>query len=147
MARTQATPYVGVDAAFEITPVVGGVATGSPITLKNSEWEISPTNAVAEGPNTTDGMVRAPGLNDYSGSVKGSTDVTSASTPIEVNVMPGSIFFFKAYRSKTATTFFSGYLIVGKDLKIGTGTGTLENWSFSFMKCYGPLTLPNGATW
>ena len=137
-----AKPYVGVDAVFTLTPVGGG----STVTLKNSDWEIHPMNAIAEAPNTTDGMVRAPGLNDWKGKVKGHTDVTTTSTSIEAQVMPGQIWQFKAYRSYGASTYFSGTLIVGEDLNITTGTGSNEDWDFSFAKAYGALTLPNGTT-
>jgi hypothetical protein len=142
MARSQATPYVGVDAAFVLTPIGGG----SDVTLWNSDWEIDPDGNVAEAPNTTDGMVRAPGLFDYKGSVKGKTNVASTSVSIETLAMSNQIWAFKAYRSKTATTFFAGIIIILTGPKISTGTGTTEEWELSFAKAYGPLTLPNGTT-
>jgi hypothetical protein len=145
--RSTAIPYVGVDAKFTITLLDStGTPTGSPINLKNSDWEITPSNAIAEAPNTTDGMLRAPGLNDYKVTAKGSTDTKTTSTSIEAEVMPGMIVAFNAYRSATASTSFSGFIIIGADLKISTGTGTVENWDLSGAKAFGPLTLPNGST-
>ena len=137
-----AKPYVGTDSQFTLMPVGGG----SEATLWNSDWDITPSNAVAMGSNTTDGIVRSAGLNDFKGTVKGKTNVTSTSTSVEAIVMPGQIWQFKCYRSKTASTYFTGFLIVGDDLKITAGTGDQESWEFSFQKAYGVLTLPNGTT-
>jgi hypothetical protein len=145
MSRTIATPIVGVDAQFTMQAVNNlGVLIGSPIVLWNSDWEITPSNAIAEAPNTTDGMVRAAGLNDWKGKVSGKTNVNTLATPVEGNVMPGFIFFFTGYRSKGSNLFWTGYLIVGENLSIKAGTGTTEEWSFDFAKAYGFLTLPNG---
>jgi hypothetical protein len=151
MSRSQATPIQGVDAQFTLTEVIAGVPTGAPIVLWNSDWDITPSNKIAEAPNTTDGMIRAPGLNDYKGTVKGSTNTTVAgvvsnANAIESNAMPGQIFAFTGYRSKGSSTSWSGFIIMGDDLKITTGVGSLENWEFSFAKAYGYLTLPNGNT-
>ena len=139
--RTQAKPYVGVDAVVELTPILGGAT----ITLKNSKYKLSPSNKIAEAPNTTDGMVRSPGLSDYSGTIEGHTDVTNANTPVEVSCVPGVIYDFKLYRSKTANTYWAGTLIIGEDLDITTGVDQTEDWTFSFAKAYGNLTSPGGA--
>ncbi len=136
-----ATPILGKDAVFTLTPVGGG----SEIVLKNSDWEITPDPNIAEAPNTSDGMLRCPGLFDYKGKVNGSTDATSTTTAVESQAKAGSIYVFKGYRSKAATTFFTGTLILGP-LSIKTGTGTVENWSFDFLKQSGLLTYPDGST-
>lgn len=140
MSRTQAVPYVGVDAIVKLTLQPGGAE----FTLKNSDWELTLKNMIKEAPNTTDGMLRAPGLADYSGKVSGHTDVALPANAIEANVVPGSIFGFKLYRSNGASTYFAGNLIVGEDLSIKTGVDSTEDWDFSFAKCYGPLIFPGG---
>jgi hypothetical protein len=135
-----AKPIVGVDAVVELTPPGGG----GTITLKNSKYKITPKNAIKEAPNTTDGMLRAPGLNDYTGSFEGHTDATSGATGAESQAMPGDVFDFKLYRSKTTNLYWSGRLIIGEDLSIETGVDQTEDWSFSFAKQSGPLVTPGG---
>lgn len=139
---TYAKPIVGVDAVVELTPVAGGTT----IILKNSKYKIALKNAIKEAPNTSDGMLRAPGLNDYSGTVEGHTDVSSATSPIENQALPGSIWNAKFYRSLGAATFWSGTIIMGEDLSIETGCDQTEDWSFSFAKQSGPLVTPGGVS-
>lgn len=138
-----AQPIVGTNAVVELVLVVAGTPTGPVITLKNSDWEITPDPNVAEGPNTSDGMIRAPGLYDYKGKIKGSTDATSATTAADSQAKAGAIYNFKIYRSKALNLFYAGTLIMGP-LTVGTGTGTMENWSFDFLKQSGFLTYPDG---
>jgi hypothetical protein len=143
---TYAKPIVGVDAIVILTPLpTTAVPSPTAFTLKNSKYSLSISNKIAEAPNTTDGMVRAPGLSDYKGSVEGFTDVTSSTTVIESSVVMGAMYAFKIYRSLASASYWSGTLIMGEDLKIDTGCdGGAESYSFSFAKAFGPLTSPSG---
>lgn len=136
-----ALPIVGTNAVVELTPAGGG----SVITVKNSDYSINTKGNVAEGPNTTDGMLRAPGLFDWDGDFKGSVDTTSTSTAIESQLKSNGIYDAKFYRSKVGSTFHSGRIII-MDLKLATGTGTVENYTVSFAKQSGTLTYPDGTT-
>ena len=136
-----AVPIVGVNATVELTPVGGG----SVIVIKNSDWSIEPGPAIFEAPNTTDGMLRVAGLQDYKGEIKGSTDATSPTTAIESQVKGGAIYTAKFYRSKGSNLYFGGTVILGPP-KIGTGLSTVENYTIPFMKQSGVLTFPDGST-
>jgi hypothetical protein len=135
-----AKPIVGIDATVELTPTGGG----SSIIIKNSKYKITPKSMIKEAPNTTDGMLRATGLTDYSGSVEGHTDATSSATAVDAQVMPGDIFDAKFYRSKNSNLYWAGRIIVGEDLSIESGVDQTEDWSFSFAKQSGPLITPGG---
>lgn len=137
-----ATPIVGVAAVVELTPIAGG----STVTLKNSKYKLMLKSNIKEAPNTTDGMLRAVGLYDYTGSIEGSTDSTSGTTAIEGQALPGQVWDFKIYRSKTANTYFGGTLILGETLSIESGVDMAESWSFDFARAYGALTLPGGGS-
>lgn len=127
-----ASPEVGVDAIVKVTFPVGGTE----ITISNSDWELNITNRVKEAPNTSDGMLRAAGLEDATGSVKGYVDTAN---PIEGDIANGSIGTIKLYRN--ATKFFSLVGIVS-NLKITTGVDAIEEWSFDFALASGSITLP-----
>ena len=126
-----ATPEVGVNAQAVFTPV-----GGSAITMKNSDWSISLMTRNKEAPNTADGMLRAVGLFDATGSIKGYVDT---SQPIESNVSVGTIGDVKLYRN---TTKFFAFRCVIDSIKIDTGVDQVETWDMAFSLQSGPVTLP-----
>ena len=128
---TYATPEVGVNAK-----VTWQILMGSLVTLKNSDWDLTRTNMIKEAPNTTDGMLRAPGLYDAKGNVKGHVDTT---VPIEGIVAEGSIGTLTLYRNNTK--FFSVTAII-ENLNITTGVDSVEDWTFSWSLQSGLMTNP-----
>jgi AICAR transformylase/IMP cyclohydrolase PurH len=127
-----ASPTTGRNAIVKWTTPVGGTE----ITISNSSWDLDIVNRVKEAPNTVDGMVRAAGLEDATGSVKGFVDTTNV---IEADVENGDIGTLKLYRN--ATKFFSMVAIIS-NLKITTGVDDLEEWSFDFALQSGAITMP-----
>lgn len=111
---------------------------GGVLTLKNSKWSLKIDPNIKMSTNTTDGIVRAAGLVDFTGSVEGEMDTTSGQR-IEANINQGDIGTIKLYTD--GTKFFQGTVIIGP-LSIDTGTEDLEKWSFEFMKQSGTLTEP-----
>jgi hypothetical protein len=126
-----ATPIVGTNAVVTFVP-----SGGSLVTLKNSDWTYKPKNMVKEAPNTTDGMLRAAGLFDAEGTVKGHVDTTQ---PIESNITVGTIGVLKWYRN--ATKFFQATVII-EDLSIETGVDQTEDWDFTWKLQSGTVTNP-----
>lgn len=126
-----AVPEVGVNAEARFTP-----NGGSEIIMKNSDWSITLTTRNKEAPNTYDGMLRARGLFDCSGTIKGFVDTTQ---PIESNVAEGSVGFVKLYRSPGK--FFAFNCIIDS-LKIDTGVDQVETWEMAFSLQSGPVTRP-----
>lgn len=127
-----ATPNVGRNAIVKWTTPVGGTE----ITISNSDWNLDIVNRIKEAPNTVDGMVRAAGLEDATGSVKGFVDTSNV---IEGDVNDGDIGTLKLYRN--STKFFSLVVIIS-NLKITTGVDALEEWSFDFALQSGSITKP-----
>lgn len=111
---------------------------GGVLTLKNNKWTLKKEPNIKTSSNTTDGIVRAAGMSDYSGTVDGEMD-TTAGQRIEANINEGDIGTLKIYTD--GTKFFQGTVIIGP-LTIETGTDDLEKWSFEFMKQSGTLTEP-----
>jgi trehalose/maltose hydrolase-like predicted phosphorylase len=81
-------------------------------------------------------MLRAPGLFDCSGTIKGFVDT---SQPIETNVQEGTVGVIKMYRN--ATQFFSFTCIIDS-IKIDTGVDQVETWDMAFSLQSGPVTRP-----
>ena len=134
---TPAVPLVGINAMVKVTFPVGGTE----VTLKNAGWKLKPKNAVKEAPNTTDGMLRCAGLNDYEITVKGSVDNQAGQVP-ETNVTVGSIGTIKLYRD--TTHYWLGTIIVS-DFSEETGAEDLDEWEFTAKKQSGtlaPATYP-----
>lgn len=129
-----ATPIVGTNA--KVTFQQTYPTSGSEITLKNSGWKLNRDPNVKTSSNTTDGIVRAAGMADADGTVKGFLDSTQ---PIEADVNQGSIGTLKLYRN--STKFYSLTAIIGP-LNIETSTEDLEQWDFSFMLQSGSVTEP-----
>lgn len=127
-----ATPQQGTAAIVKWTSPTGGTE----VTIKNSDWTYQKMSRVKEAPNTTDGMVRAAGLIDAKGTVKGYVDTT---TRIESKIDEGSIGTLKLYTD--ATKFFSMVAIV-ENLQIETGVDSLEQWSFDWSLQSGSITEP-----
>lgn len=126
-----ATPIVGVNAKVTFTP-----AGGSEVTLKNSKWTLKKDPNIAKTTNTTDGIVRAVGLQDAEGTVNGFLD---SSQPIEADISEGTTGVLKLYRN--ATKFYSLTAIIGT-LNISTGTDEPEQWDFNYMLQSGSVTEP-----
>lgn len=127
-----ATPQQGTAAKVKLTVPVGG----SEVTITNSDWTLQKMNRVKEAPNTTDGMLRAAGLADAKGAVKGYVDTTNR---IEGNVDEGAIGTLKLYTD--ATKFFSLVAII-ENLQIETGVDNMEQWSFDYSLQSGSVTEP-----
>ncbi len=163
---TPAKPIVGKNAIALIqsavapaVPAGGGPATPNPWMLfRNSDYTITPKAEIKTAGNTTDGIIRAPGLNDYDLSFKGATDATSPATYAESNLMPGSPVNFKFFRAGVVASDTSGAITgvtgdfwggtaIMEDLKVSTGLEDVDTWEFSGMKQSGVLTLPNGTSW
>jgi hypothetical protein len=130
-----AVPIVGTNAKVVFIPV-----GGSPITLKNSHYTLQPTGNIKEGPNTSDGMVRCGGLDDYKGSIKGYTDVSGNTTPIEQQVANKTIGELKLYRD--ATHFWDCTAVIIDNLQIESDVNEPEEWSFDFLKQSGTFNPP-----
>ena len=126
-----ATPQQGTGAIVKWTP-----SGGSESTLTNSDWTYQKMNRVKEAPNTSDGMVRAAGLADVKGTVKGYVDTT---TRIESKIDEGAIGTLKLYTN--GTKFFSLTAII-ENLQIETGVDNLEQWSFDYSLQSGTVTEP-----
>lgn len=127
-----ATPEQGTAAIVKWTSPVGGTE----VTLKNSDWTYQKTNRVKEAPNTTDGMVRAAGIADVKGSVKGFVDTT---VRIESKIDEGSTGTLKLYTD--GTKFFS-FLAIIENLQIETGVENMEQWTFDYSLQSGSVTEP-----
>lgn len=126
-----ATPQQGTAAIVKWTP-----SGGSESTLKNSDWTYQKTNRVKEAPNTSDGMVRAAGIADVKGSVKGFVDT---SVRIESVINEGAIGTLKLYTD--STKFFSFTAII-ENLQIETGVENVEQWTFDYSIQSGTVTEP-----
>jgi hypothetical protein len=126
-----ANPIKGVNSIVKFTP-----SGGSEYTLKNSKWSINPKSMIGEAPNTTDGMVRAPGIKDYDGDVEGFFDTTQ---PIEQNITEGTIGTLKMYRD--STHYWAGTVII-QGFTEDTGVDDFDKWKFSYAKQSGSLTPP-----
>lgn len=129
-----ATPHVGTAAKVTFTPT--SPTPGSEITLKNSTWKLQLEPNIKTSSNTTDGIVRASGLQDADGSVTGFLDT---SQPIEADVNQGTIGTLKLYT--TSTKFYSLLAIIGP-LNIEMSTEDLSKWDFNFMLQSGSVTEP-----
>ena len=126
-----ASVHIGTDSKVTFTP-----SGGSEVTLKNSDCKLSLDPSIKMATNTTDGIVRAAGLRDATGSVSGFVDL---SQPIEADINESTVGVLKLYRN--ATKFFSLTAIIGK-LDIETSTEDFEKWSFDFSKQSGSVTEP-----
>ena len=126
-----ATPHIGTNSKVTFTP-----SGGSEVTLKNSDWKLSLDPSIKMATNTTDGIVRAAGLQDATGSVSGFVDTSQV---IEADINQGTTGTLKLYRD--STKFFSLTAIIGK-LDIETSTEDFEKWSFEFSKQSGSVTEP-----
>lgn len=126
-----ATVHVGTAAKVTFQPTAGSL-----VTLKNSEWSLKVDPGIAKSANTTDGIVRVAGLEDYQGSVKGEVDTTAR---IDAQVTQGTVGTIKLYVDETR--FWQGTAILGP-LDIEIGAEKLETWSFEYMKQSGALTKP-----
>lgn len=126
-----AQPIKGVNSLVKFTP-----SGGSEYLLKNSDWDITPKNMIGEAPNTTDGMLRAKGIDDFEGSVKGYFDVTQ---PIDQNITQGTTGTLKLFRD---TTHFWLATVIIESFKESTGVDAFDMWEFSFKKQSGSLTPP-----
>jgi hypothetical protein len=131
-----AVPIVGLNARAEFTPT-GGTLT----VLKNSKWTLVKHKNIKEAPNTTDGMLRARGLPDATGTVEGFIDATSAATLITTQLPDGDdIGVLKLYIN--ATQFYQVTAILG-DITVDVGgVNDLEKWSFPWMLQSGTVTDP-----
>lgn len=127
-----AIPAQGVFAKIIFT-----VTGGSAVTLKNNKWSFKSTGSVKSAPNTTDGMLRAPGLFDCSGAINGSVDT---SQPIERDITVGSTGVMQVYRN--STKFFLINIII-ENLNITTGVDQVEEWDLDWSLQQGTVTLPN----
>lgn len=126
-----AVVHVGTAAKVTFQPTGGSL-----VTLKNSEWSLKRDPSIAKSSNTTDGIVRAVGMTDASGTVKGDVDTSER---CEAQVAIGTIGTLKLYVD--ATKFFSLVAIIGP-FNIETGTEKMETWDFEFMLQSGSVTLP-----
>ncbi len=108
------------------------------VTLKNSDWSLDDKSGIKETPNTSDGMVRINGLDDFEGSVKGFTDDDQE---ISGDVRRGDIGTLKLYRSNDLAKFYQGTVII-ESVKITTGVNDEEKWEMSFKKQSGVLYVP-----
>jgi hypothetical protein len=131
-----AQPIVGINSRVDVAPIVSGTI-GAYVTLKNSKWSLTIKPSIKEAPNTTDGMLRALGLADYSFSVDGSFDV---SQPIEGNLAAGAIVAVKLFRD--SSHFWAASAAILGSFKEDTGADDLDTWSFEGMKQSGTLTPP-----
>lgn len=129
MANAQ--PIKGVNSLVKFTP-----QGSSEVLIKNSDWEIMPKNLIGEAPNTSDGMLRAKGMDDYEGSVKGYFDITQ---PIDTNITQGTIGTLKLYRD--LTHFWTATVIIAS-FKESTGVDAFDMWEFSYSKQSGQLIPP-----
>lgn len=130
-----ATPIVGTLAKVTFT-----VGAGTPAELKNSKWTMVKHANIKEAPNTTDGMLRARGLLDATGTVEGFIDSTSTATLPTTLINEGDVGTLKLYIN--ATQFYSVTAIIGDVTVDMGGVNDLEKWSFPWMLQSGTVTEP-----
>ena len=122
--------------------------------LRSASYELKCKGSGKETPNSFDGMLRTPGLNDFSGGFKGHTNPDD---PVESNVVVNGTYDVRLYRTNSyaidgqgnvtnlAGPFWLARVLIS-DGGVSSGVSDTEDWDFSFDKQSGVLVFPDGVT-
>jgi hypothetical protein len=120
-----AAPTTGKKAKVIFTPSGGGTA----LTLKNQTWTVSPEDNLVRGYNTSDGIFRAAGVPDLTGTITGPIDTAALISTQLTRYDTGQL---DLYLTDTIIAYRIADAIIGMPTVNPNGENDLAGWSVTF---------------
>jgi hypothetical protein len=120
------TPITGKDAKVVFTPAGG---TPTPVTLKNQMWTVNIEDNLVRGYNTSDGIFRAAGVPDLTGTVTGPIDMDAL---ISVQVERYAVGQLDLYADDTVIVYSIADAIFGTPVINPNGENEIITWTVNF---------------
>jgi hypothetical protein len=119
-------PTTGKKAKVVFTPAGVGA---TPITLKNQTWTVSPEDNLVRGYNTSDGIFRAAGVPDITGTITGPIDTATLISTQITRYATGNL---DLYLTDTIIAYTIADAILGMPTVNPNGENDLATWSVTF---------------